>query len=439
MYFCTVQELFKSHIENHFLELKFKPFLLACSGGIDSVVLVHLCKAIGLEFSIAHCNFKLRGVESDADEAFVKTLAENFEIPFYVTSFDTVAYMRLHKVSLQIAARELRYTWFSQVQATHKITTLVTAHHADDSLETFLINLSRGTGIDGLTGIPEKTETIARPLLAFSRAQILEYADSAIIVWREDKSNEETKYLRNKIRHKIVPHLKALHPSFLNNFIQSQQYLNETATLVHHHITELRKSLFRLENDVYTVAIKDLKNISALKVTLYHLFKPYGFSDGQAIIDLLSAMSGKELHSSTHRLLKDRENLYLQKQNTISDCAYLINDKSSTIATPIALIIEEVKTITTRDSNTLYVDEKSIKFPLTVRKYKTGDYFYPFGMKGVKKISKYFKDEKFTQFEKEQQWLLCSENAVIWIIGKRADNRFKVSKSTQQILKFSKQ
>ncbi|WP_158978087.1 tRNA lysidine(34) synthetase TilS [Cellulophaga sp. L1A9] len=430
-------EQFKLHISDHFPELKNKHFLLACSGGIDSIVLVHLCNAIGLKFSLAHCNFNLRGTDSDGDEAFVKALASEFKMPFYVTSFDTTKYMNTHKVSLQIAARELRYAWFSELQSRHEIPTLVTAHHADDSLETFLINLSRGTGIDGLTGIPEKTATIARPLLAFSREQILNYANTASISWREDKSNKETKYLRNKIRHKIVPQLKELHPSFLNNFLQSQQYLSETASVFHDYIRDVRKSLFKSDTNVYTISIAELQKLHALKSTIYHLFKPFGFTDASAIIDLLTAMSGKELHSSSHRLLKDRDNLYLQELNAVVDGVYFIADETCTLETPLALKIEEVSKITNTDFNTLYVDKEHIKFPLTVRKYKTGDYFYPFGMKGVKKLSKYFKDEKLNQFEKEQQWLLCSEDAILWVIGKRADNRFKVSDKTKQILKFS--
>ncbi|ADV50893.1 tRNA(Ile)-lysidine synthase [Cellulophaga algicola DSM 14237] len=432
-----MQEQFKSHINERFPELKNKHFLLACSGGIDSVILVHLCKAIGLEFSLAHCNFNLRGLESDADEAFVKLLAADFKIPFYVTSFDTAQYMNTHKVSLQIAARELRYAWFSELQSKHKIPTLVTAHHADDSLETFLINLSRGTGIDGLTGIPERTPTIARPLLLFSREQILDYAHRFTISWREDKSNQETKYLRNKIRHKIVPHLKELHPSFLPNFLQSQQHLAETASLLNHHIQELRATLFKKDGDGFVVSIAALKKQNALESLVYHLFKPFGFSDAEALIALLSAMSGKELHSVSHRLLKDRDNLYLKGVQSISSDIFEIEEECNSVTEPVSIKIEVVSEITTTGIDTLYVDKNHLKFPLTVRKYKTGDYFYPFGMKGVKKLSKYFKDEKFSQFQKEQQWLLCSEDAIVWVIGKRADDRFKVSKKTDKILKFS--
>ncbi|SDE99522.1 tRNA lysidine(34) synthetase TilS [Cellulophaga baltica] len=432
-----MQEPFKSHIQDNFPELKNKHFLVACSGGIDSAVLVHLCKTIGLEFSLAHCNFKLRGAESDADEAFVVSLASELKIPVYHTSFDTKEYMKAHKVSLQIAARELRYDWFAELQAKHQIATLVTAHHADDNVETFLINLSRGTGIDGLTGIPERTATIARPLLRFSREQILDYAHRFDISWREDKSNQETKYVRNKIRHKIVPHLKELHPSFLNNFLQSQQYLAETANLLDHHIQELRTALFKEDGAGFMVSIAALKKQKALKSLVYHLFKPFGFTDASAILDLLSAMSGKELHSVSHRLLKDRDDLYLKAVQPSSKDIFEIEDPCNSVREPLSITIEEVSAITTTGTDTLYVDKDHLKFPLTVRKYKTGDYFYPFGMKGVKKLSKYFKDEKYSQFQKEQQWLLCSEDAIVWVIGKRADNRFKVSKKTHTILKFS--
>ncbi len=430
---------FQNHILSKFINLKEYSFLLACSGGIDSVVLAHLCKKMNLNFSLAHCNFNLRGVESDFDEQFVRDLASTLDKQIYVTSFDTKAYMKKHKTSLQIAARELRYNWFSKLMKENNIPTLVTAHHADDSLETFIINLSRGTGIEGLTGIPEKTESISRPLLVFSRAQITSYAKAHNLNWREDKSNAETKYLRNNIRHTIVPNLKELHPTFLANFLQTQNYLNDSFKIVTNEIERLKANLFIEKDKVIAIEIDKLQALSPIEIYLFHLFQPYGFSDDSAITVLMQAMSGKELHSKTHRLLKDREHLLLQELTTNTSDIYFIKENILELEHPISLKLEAVSEISDTSATIIYVSKEALNFPLTVRKWKTGDYFHPFGMKGVKKLSKFYKDEKYSLIDKEEQWLLCSNDQIIWVIGKRADNRFKVSKNTKQIVKISVQ
>ncbi|MBU2997533.1 tRNA lysidine(34) synthetase TilS [Cellulophaga baltica] len=430
---------FQNHISNKFQNLKEHSFLLACSGGIDSVVLAHLCNSLNLNFTFAHCNFNLRGDESNLDEQFVRDLATTLERNIYVTSFDTKAYMKKHKTSLQIAARELRYDWFSKLMVEENIPALVTAHHADDSLETFIINLSRGTGIEGLTGIPEKTKTISRPLLAFSRTQINSYAKTHNLDWREDKSNAETKYLRNNIRHTIVPNLKELHPTFLANFLQTQNYLNDSFEIVTNEIERLKTNLFIKKENVIAIEINKLHALTPIETYLFHLFQPYGFTDASAIIVLTQAMSGKELHSNTHRLLKDREHLLLQELTTNTSDVYFIKEDILELEHPISLKLEVVSEISDTSAAIIYVDKEALNFPLTVRKWKTGDYFHPFGMKGVKKISKFYKDEKYSLFDKERQWLLCSSDQIVWVICKRADNRFKVSKNTKQILKISVQ
>ncbi|WP_373518630.1 tRNA lysidine(34) synthetase TilS, partial [Pricia sp.] len=238
---------FKTHIETKFPELLKTPFLLASSGGIDSMVLTDLCSRCGMDFALAHCNFRLRGTDSDADEEFVAETANRLNKKKYITHFYTMDYVYEHKVSVQMAARSLRYTWFAGLMQKTGIKTLVTAHHADDNLETFLINLSRGTGIEGLTGIPEKTDSISRPLLAFSREQIETYAHDENIEWREDSSNADTKYLRNNIRHQILPLLKALNPNFLENFRKTQTYLVQTASIAADHILGLKEAIFREE------------------------------------------------------------------------------------------------------------------------------------------------------------------------------------------------
>ncbi len=411
-------------------------FLLACSGGLDSVVLAHLCHALKMDFSIAHCNFRLRGTESDGDEEFTRQLAMKLNKSFFVTHFDTIGYVNKNKVSVQVGARELRYHWFAEIMQENGIKTLVTAHHADDNLETFLINLSRGTGIEGLSGIPAKNETIARPLLKFSREEILEYAKEKKWEWREDSSNSETKYLRNKIRHDIVPVLKELHPAFLQNFGKTQEYVQQTAEITKNHIDTLRSTLLKKHGDIVRIQIQELQQLNPAKAYLYGLFKEYGFTEWYDVVSLLTAMSGKEVRSKSHRLVKDREFLLLSEITDENNSTFSINQADKKIDFPIDLTIEEVKKLGKMASTILYVDKETLNYPLLLRKWKKGDYFYPLGMKGKKKLSKFFKDEKIDIISKDAQWLLCSKTEIVWVVGRRADERFKVTDDTRAILKF---
>ncbi|MBU3025709.1 tRNA lysidine(34) synthetase TilS [Zobellia galactanivorans] len=430
-------EEFKKHIEDQFTELVDDRFLLACSGGVDSVALLHLCARLDLDFAVAHCNFNLRGAESDADEGLVRDLAKKHKVKIYVTRFDTKSYSTQNKVSIQVSARELRYRWFSEIMDREGIKTLVTAHHADDSLETFLINLSRGTGIDGLTGIPVKSHNLSRPLLHFTREWILSYARAESLVWREDASNADTKYLRNKIRHEIVPALKELNPAFLANFQKTQNYLSQTALVLEQHISDLKSRLFEEDGGVTRVSIVELSGLTPVSTYLYLLFKPYGFTEWNDVENLLSAMSGKEVRSKDYRLVKDREYLLLVAKEAPDVNEFHIDEGDAMVSEPVSLKIEKVDEYVKSDLNTLYIDKKALKYPLTIRKWKKGDYFYPLGMTGKKKLSKYFKDEKVDVVSKEAQWLLCSGDAIVWVIGRRADERFKVSEHTSDIIKIT--
>jgi tRNA(Ile)-lysidine synthase len=427
---------FKKHIKTKFPDLLKERFLLACSGGVDSMVLTHLCHRAKLNFTVGHCNFQLRGQESDADEKFVRDRAFQLSKPFFSTCFKTIDYVNKNKVSVQLAARELRYRWFAEIMQENDIKILVTAHQADDNLETFLINLSRGTGIDGLTGIPEKTDTLARPLLPFTRAQILEYAKIENLAWREDGSNADTKYLRNKIRHEIVPKLKELHPTFLGNFKNTQQYIAGTAQLAKIHIDQVRKTIFQDEDGVIKINVAALLKLEPVEAHLFALFKAYGFTEWNDVRSLLTAMSGKEVRSGTHRLVKDRDFLLLAEIKEENPKEYYISHDEGEIHTPIHLRMTQVSLVKETPKNVLYVAKETLKYPLTLRKWLKGDYFYPLGMKGKKKVSKFFKDEKMDRISKEKQWLLCSGDAIVWVIGKRADERFKVTENTREIVKF---
>ena len=427
---------FKEHIRNHFPELQKNKFLLACSGGLDSVVLAHLCALSGLDFYLAHCNFKLRGTESDEDEQFVGELSQRLGKTVFIKQFNTKAYIENHKVSLQMAARELRYEWFRRLMEEHTIQTLVTAHHLDDSLETFFINLSRGTGIKGLIGIPPKTATISRPLLSFSREKLLQYAKREKMDWREDSSNTETKYLRNKIRHEIVPVLKELHPTFIDNFQQTQEFLKQIADISDNHINLLKEDIFQEDGEVNRIKIASLQALKPLEAYLHGFFGVYGFTEWEDLQHLLTAMSGKEVRSRTHRLVKDRDFLLLTKIADDFQKEFQITIEDTEIQIPIGLSISGVHLIEEVGPKVLYVDKETLKYPLVLRKWQKGDYFYPLGLGGRKKLSKFFKDEKIDILTKEKQWLLCSDNQIVWVVGKRADERFKITANTKNILKI---
>ncbi|WP_299437299.1 tRNA lysidine(34) synthetase TilS [uncultured Aquimarina sp.] len=431
---------FKTHIENYLPFLKEGKLLIACSGGLDSIALTYLCRSLNLEFGIAHCNFKLRGTESEEDEKFVSEVADKLGVAFFVTSFDTEAYANDHKISIQMAARELRYTWFRELLLEHQYDYVLTAHHKNDNIETFLINLSRGTGIEGLTGIPEINDRYVRPLLPFSRNQILEFAKENNIQWREDSSNSVTKYLRNRLRHNVVPELLAINPQFLQNFETTLDHLKQASTFVENQMDRVRKDVFEYsESDTIKIPIHKLQQYDDPKTYLYFLLKEYGFTAWNDILQILTAQSGKQVFSSTHRLVKNRADLLLCPIiEDVPDRIYTIPEEENMIMIPSGMLMfREIFDISNTDLQTIYVDKEKLKYPLVVRKWKEGDYFYPLGMKGKKKLSKYFKDEKLSLLAKERVWLLCSGGDIVWIINYRADNRFKISPKTKQLLKVT--
>lgn len=434
---------FDSHISQNLDFLKKSKLLLAISGGLDSVVLTHLCQKLKLNVSLAHCNFKLRGSESDSDEAFVLDLAEDLDLEVFIETFDTEAYALHNKISIQIAARTLRYEWFYDLANQLGFDYILTAHHADDNLETLLINLTRGTGLKGLTGIPEINDKLVRPLLPFAREALEAFALKNAIHWQEDSSNASKKYLRNKLRHDVIPTLKAINPHVLENFKTTIAHLKESADIIDDTIRDLSaRSIASSEKGVTTYRISELKKLKQPKTYLYQLFKDYGFSEWNDVHDLLEAQSGKQVFSKTHRLLKDREHLILTKiepsANQAIDDFLEVKATDAKLKTPMGtLFFDEADAIFGKRTNVVFVDRDALKFPLTLRKWQEGDVFYPLGMKGKKKLSKYFKDEKLSLIEKERVWVLCSENQIVWVLGRRADDRFKVSSTTRSILKIT--
>ena len=429
---------FKNHISNNFPALKGKKILIACSGGLDSVVLSRLFKELNYNISLAHCNFSLRGKESDEDEKFVISLAGMLSIPVFNKKFNTKAYKIKHKLSTQVAARKLRYQWFDEVCAGHSFDYLATAHHLDDDLETFLINLSRGTGLKGLTGIPVMNDKIIRPFLNFPRADILYYAKEKNSTWREDSSNQTTDYLRNKLRIEVIPRLKEVDLNLLNGFQQTQKNLNESASLVNDYMALIKNLIVNKTDEGFEIDIFKLQELPNTNALLYELLAPFGFTAWNDISNLLVAQSGKQIFSETHRIIKNRTSLLLVENNLVQDQeTYLIKESDKRIDVPINLKIEQVEKTSDYIPGIVYLDAQKLKFPLQLRKWQEGDLFYPFGMTGKKKLSKFFKDEKLSLLAKEKTWVLTSSDDIVWIVGIRADHRFKVENQTKKILKIT--
>ena len=445
-----MKAILKKHIHKNLPFLADKKILIAVSGGIDSTVLTHLFYKLNYSISLAHCNFSLRGKESNKDEQFVKNLGVKLEIPTFTIKYDTESYALENGLSTQMAARELRYNWFEKISKENDIDYILTAHHKDDVIETFFINLTRGTGIDGLIGIPEINGNVVRPFLPFNRNDILVYATKNKIEWREDQTNTSIKYVRNKIRHKIVPVLKELNPGLLDTFQNTIENLKGTQQIVTDQIDTISKKVISEQNGNLHFNITILKSLSNPKVYLFHLLNEYGFTEWDDINDLLDAQSGKKVFSKTHRLLKDRDFLMLSEIEEGDNNSFEINNTTTYIENPIKLSIEKIdisfdnkndqnkilNELLFDDDSTISIDYNKLKFPLKIRKWQKGDFFFPIGLNGKKKLSKYFKDEKMSLLEKENTWILTSGTNIVWVIGKRLDGRYKVSNSTSTILKF---
>jgi tRNA(Ile)-lysidine synthase len=428
---------FQNHIHHNFPYLKGKKLLLATSGGIDSMVLVHLFHELKYQIAIAHCNFNLRGNESDADENFVKQFAKENQIPFHTISFQTEKYATENKLSIQLAARKLRYDWFNEVLVQENYDYITTAHHLDDQVETFLINFTRGTGLEGLTGIPSQNDKIIRPLLPFSREKIEIFAKENNIFWREDSSNSSNKYLRNKIRLDLIPILKELNPSFLDSFKNTLNHLSQSNDLLNEVSNEVYQKVVTSNNDVIEIDLSKLLEYKNYKGYLYQWLKKYDFTSWEDIYDLVHAQSGKQVFSEAHVVLKNRDKLIIFSKIEKGDIQeYFLNKNEKNLKVPLNISLCKVDNISNTTNNIIFVDEDKIQFPLIIRKKQEGDIFQPSGMEGKKKLSKYFKDEKYSLVDKEKQWILASNDKVVWVIGKRADQRFLANNTTHNIIKI---
>lgn len=428
---------FKKNILENFPSITSQKILLAVSGGIDSMILADLFLKSNINFAVVHCNFKLRDASSDLDQKFVEEYCNQNNIPFFTTSFDTSAFSKDFKLSTQVAARKLRYNYFYEILEKENFDFIATAHHLDDSIETFFINLSRGTGIDGLTGIPIQNNKIIRPLLHLSRKEIENYAFENTLAWREDASNATDYYLRNKIRHHLTPILREINPSFSESFQQTLKNLKQTQSLVDDASRMVYKKVVTDELDYKKINITELKKLPNFSAYLYQWLQPLGFTAWNDIYKLVEAKTGKQIFSEKYQLLINRNFLIVAPKSKGIDFEFRIDKGISEVKVPINMLFCKVAKIYNTTNKTIFVDYEKLQFPLTLRRWKTGDIFQPLGMKGrSKKVSKFFKDEKLSIIEKENAWLLCSGYEIVWIIGLRADERFKISNITKTILQI---
>ncbi|KAA6343239.1 tRNA(Ile)-lysidine synthase [termite gut metagenome] len=395
--------------------------LVALSGGADSVALLRVLLSLGYDCEAAHCNFRLRGEESDRDEDFVRKLCRELHISLHVTSFDTGRFAKEKHISIEMAARELRYHWFAEIKQTSGAYVIAVAHHKDDCAETLLLNLIRGTGIDGLRGIRPKNGDIIRPLLCVSREEIMNYLQHIKQEYVIDSTNLQDEYTRNRIRRHLLPLMQEINPSIANTLSSTGNYLSEVARVYHKSIEESKVRVW-VEGGILIEALLREPSPRAL---LFEILRPLGFNSAQTedVFISLTGQSGKQFTNGNWRIIKDRKLLHIEKQEDIHE------DVS-----PFHFVIKEQmltpEFVIPRDKHSACLDADKVMQPFTVRKVRQGDSFVPFGMKGRKLVSDYLTDRKFSLFQKEQQWVLCSGTEIAWLIGERIDNRFRVDNNT---------
>jgi tRNA(Ile)-lysidine synthase len=414
--------------------------LLAVSGGIDSMVMAHLFGIQKYSTGIAHCNFGLRGAESDKDEELVRKFASDHNLPFHTIRFDTQTYARKKKLSVQMAARELRYNWFEEIMEEYGYNLIAIAHNLNDNIETLLINLVRGTGMAGLAGMKPVAKRIIRPLLFATRQEISDYRDANNIIYREDKSNADTKYIRNKIRHLVVPLLREINPSIettLNDTAERFSGLNE---IVQEFITGLRENLTEERENVTAFNIAGVRSYLHNKSVIFELFRPFSITNALLtdLAKIIDGSTGGQVITETHRIFKDRRELIVTPLTIRDEVIFTINRIEEFSAFPGISSARKITVSETyeipEESHIACIDYNKVSFPMTIRKWKAGDHFYPLGMNRKKKLSDYFIDNKYSLLEKENIYILESDGKIIWIIGGRIDNRFKITSSTKKAL-----
>ena len=417
--------------------------LLAVSGGIDSVVMLHLFDQTAFSFAVAHCNFHLRGTASDGDETFVRELCEQFDIPFFTKSFDTESYAKEHGISIQMAARDLRREWFEEVLDKEKYSKIATAHHLNDSLETTIFNLAKGTGIAGLQGIlPQKGKYI-RPLLFATREMIEIYANKHELEWREDQSNSSIKYSRNLIRHKVIPELKKINPNLEGTFSQTMEKLEGATTIFKTFIGKHKSGLLLEKDGIFGIDKSQIERLDNASLMLFEMLEEYGFNYTQVkdVLQALDSQSGKVFYSSSHQLTMDREKLYLQRKKELADALWEVTKETRSLQVDDQSFVFKTVEMTHHsidtDPSVASLDIDKLDFPLAIRYWQYGDVFFPLGMKHKKKVSDFMIDEKIPVNLKKQTLILLSGDKLVWVVGHRIDDRFKITNHTRKVFRVS--
>jgi tRNA(Ile)-lysidine synthase len=437
-----MQQKIQNFIVNNNLLKPKSTVIVGLSGGADSVVLLDVLISLGYNCIIAHCNFHLREDASNDDEKFVFDLSQSLQIPYHKIDFDTEQYAKTNHISIEMAARDLRYAWFYELLKSEQAEAIAVAHHADDSIETLLLNLIRGTGLRGLTGIPYRNEKIIRPLLCCNRSEIEYYILQHQLSHITDASNATLLYKRNKIRNVVLPLLEEINPSVRQTLYQNIKYFEGSFAIYKQALLKIKNEVMTFNSDLISINIDKIKKQEQLPTVLYELLLPYRFSSATIaqIVEQLDAESGKQFFSDTHRLIKDREYLLITKLDTNNQDVYFINKDIETLKLPLELnltiLFKDSNFEISKQKNCIHLDASKLNYPLQLRHWKEGDSFYPLGMDQKKKLSDFFINNKLSLVEKEKIWILLSDNEIVWIIGMRLDNRFKVSNKTEEILEI---
>jgi tRNA(Ile)-lysidine synthase len=424
------------YIESNNLFSNSDKLVLALSGGIDSICLLDVLVKLGYDIVIAHCNFSLRGEESDKDQKFVLEVAEKYNIKTYTRNFNTLDYSATKKISIQMAARDQRYLYFEEVRVLSNSKYIIIGHNSNDNIETFFINLTRGTGVKGLTGIKNKKDRIVRPMLSIDRVEISDYIANNNLKYREDSSNISDSYLRNNLRHNILPMFKSINPSFSKTILNEINILNGVYDIYQIKIKEDLEKI-KIETDCgFKISCSTILETNYAELYLYELFSPFGFNDVKSIYQtIIENKSGKFFVSDKYILNIDRDDIILSYKKIKKEISsILINEKDTKLEKSVKLkFSSSIVGDFNNDKNFGFFDLEKLVFPLELRKWRDGDFFYPLGMKVKKKLSDFFIDEKFSILNKKDAWILCSNNDIIWVVGSRIDDRYKISINTKKM------
>lgn len=433
---------FTSFSKSRNLFLPDDRIVVALSGGSDSLALVDLFSRLNQPIVLAHCNFRLRQEESDQDEEFVRKIAVVYELPLHVKHFNTKDYAREKGISVEMAARELRYSWFEEIRVETSSDAIAVAHHADDSAETMLINLIRGTGIRGLAGIQPQQGLVIRPLLFTNREEILIYLKYRHLEYREDSSNRDTRFIRNRIRHHILPEFEKINPSVRQTLKEEQELFAQSRKIVTYYTDLKIKNLTSSDGDLIKISIPALIEEEFPETILYEMLRPFGFHGRQIrqIISATSSIPGKVFSSETHTLLIDRGEMIVAVRQETSSERYYFDPEFPDDDLPVQFkcrIINDATHYPSRDPDIACLDYEKLDLPLVVRRWEKGDYFHPLGMDHAKKVSDFFIDQKVSRIDKGKAWILASGEQIVWIPGYRIDHRFRVTPKTRYILEIA--